>query len=53
MSTPRTTRVRLYAWPDGYRAMAALQRAVDDSDFDKQLAELVKTRASQLNGCPF
>jgi alkylhydroperoxidase family enzyme len=31
-----------------YRALAALDRAVT---FDPQLRELIKIRASQLNGC--
>lgn len=33
--------------------MQALQAAVDASDIDPAIAELCKTRASQLNGCVF
>ena len=36
--------------PDAYRALAALTRA---STLDHGLAELVKTRASQINGCAY
>lgn len=34
-------------------ALRALGKAVDDSGLDKALTELVKLRASQLNGCAF
>ena len=34
-------------------AMQALGKAVDDSGLDKTLTELVKLRASQINGCAF
>ena len=37
--------------PDAYRALAALTRATPDIDHD--LAEIVKVRASQLNGCAY
>lgn len=36
--------------PDAYRALAALTRA---STLDHSLAELVKVRASQINGCAY
>jgi AhpD family alkylhydroperoxidase len=36
--------------PDAYRALAALTRA---STLDHGLAELVKVRASQINGCAY
>ncbi len=36
--------------PDAYRALAALTRA---STLDHGLAELMKVRASQLNGCAY
>ena len=35
---------------DAYRAMAALDRSIE---FDPQLRELVKIRASQINGCAY
>jgi len=37
--------------PDGYKAMQGLQRVVDASKIDHKLLELVKIRASQINGC--
>ena len=33
--------------------MAALQAAVDRSELDEKLLELVKVRASQINGCAY
>jgi AhpD family alkylhydroperoxidase len=39
--------------PDLYRAQAALDRAVRESALDTALYELVKIRASQLNGCAY
>ena len=39
------------AFPEGVRAMAGLQRAVDTAELEPLLLELVKMRASQSNGC--
>src|ERR1035437_458933 len=39
--------------PDGYQAMSALERYVRQSGLEHSLLELVKTRASQINGCAF
>src|SRR5690349_171849 len=39
--------------PDLYRAQAAFDRAVRESALDTALYELVKIRASQLNGCAY
>ena len=39
--------------PDARAALSALSKAVDDSGLEKQLVELVKIRASQINGCAF
>jgi AhpD family alkylhydroperoxidase len=39
--------------PAARAAMAALGKAVDDSGIDKGLSELIKLRASQINGCAF
>lgn len=39
--------------PDAVAALRALGKAVDDSGLDKQLTELLKIRASQINGCAF
>jgi AhpD family alkylhydroperoxidase len=38
------------AAPEGYRAMAAFDRSIE---LDPMLRELVKIRASQLNGCAY
>ena len=37
----------------GYRAMVALQDYVDDRGLEPLLLELVKMRASQINGCAY
>jgi AhpD family alkylhydroperoxidase len=39
--------------PDGYAALLALGKAVDDGGLDKKLTEIVKLRVSQINGCAF
>ena len=39
--------------PDGYKAMSHLEVFVRHSGLDPQLLELVKIRASQMNGCAF
>jgi AhpD family alkylhydroperoxidase len=41
------------AAPQGYAAISRLQSYVDDCGLDHKLLELVKTRASQINGCAF
>jgi AhpD family alkylhydroperoxidase len=41
------------AAPAVVAALRQLSKAVDDSGLDKQLTELLKLRASQLNGCAF
>jgi len=40
-------------FPEGYRAMLAFERAVRGGPLDPTLYELVKLRASQLNGCAY
>lgn len=40
-------------WPDGGRAIAQMDRAVRASSLEPDLVELVKIRASQINGCGF
>lgn len=40
-------------FPAAMEAMAGLERAVHSSDLEPELLELVKVRASQLNGCGF
>jgi AhpD family alkylhydroperoxidase len=39
--------------PGAYQAMLGLERYVGESGLDLSLLELVRTRASQLNGCAF
>lgn len=39
--------------PEAYRAMAALEGAVVKSGLESSLLELVRLRASQINGCAF
>ena len=44
-----TTRVS----PDAYNAMRTLQSAVDAMGLEQSLQDLVRIRASQINGCAF
>lgn len=37
--------------PEAYKAMLDLQKVVDNSHIDHKLLELIKVRASQINGC--
>ncbi len=39
--------------PAVYKAVYALQSYVDQSGLDKKLLELIKIRASQINGCAY
>jgi AhpD family alkylhydroperoxidase len=39
--------------PDTIKALMALETAVQGTDLEQSLIELVKTRASQINGCAF
>jgi AhpD family alkylhydroperoxidase len=41
------------ASPKGYQAMSQLQQFVDSTTLEKPLMELVKMRASQINGCAY
>lgn len=41
------------ASPAATKAMLVLQRAVNESSIEKSLQELVKLRASQINGCAY
>lgn len=41
------------AFPEGIHAMRQMERTLRDSGLEASLVELVKTRASQLNGCAF
>ena len=40
-------------FPSGARAMVGLQRAIDGAGLEPLLLELVKMRASQINGCAY
>ena len=51
-----TMKARLDYWklsPEGLAAFRHLQTYIDQCGLDKRLIELVKTRASQLNGCAY
>lgn len=37
--------------PEAYKAMLGVQKVVDKSPVDHKLLELIKIRASQINGC--
>ncbi|GIL22316.1 MAG: alkyl hydroperoxide reductase AhpD [Bacteroidota bacterium] len=39
--------------PKAYQAMLGLEKYLAESGLDKHLYELIKTRASQMNGCAF
>jgi AhpD family alkylhydroperoxidase len=41
------------AFPEGIHAMMSLTRVINGSGLERSLLELVKTRASQLNGCAY
>ncbi len=55
--TRRTTmkpRMNFYqAAPDTIKALSALETQIQGSGLEKSLIELVKTRASQINGCAY
>ncbi len=47
-------RLKYYqASPEGYRALNAWQLTITNSGLERSLQELVKIRASQINGCAF
>jgi len=47
-------RKRLFrSWPDGYGALRRLSELVQGSGLEAVLIELVKVRASQINGCAY
>lgn len=41
------------AFPEGVHALLALGKVITESGLEAPLVELVKTRASQINGCAF
>jgi AhpD family alkylhydroperoxidase len=49
-----TARVSIFkAAPAAYKAMQALNQTVENSGLEHSLLQLVKMRASQINGCAF
>lgn len=40
-------------WPEGYEALQRLNGLVKESALEQELLELVKMRASQINGCAY
>src|SRR6201985_186273 len=42
-----------HAAPEAMKAMVALESQIASSGLEQSLIELVKTRASQINGCAF
>ena len=44
---------RFRSWTDGYQALARLSGLVKASGIEPSLLELVKLRASQINGCAY
>jgi AhpD family alkylhydroperoxidase len=51
MTTPRNGVFQF--WLDGYQALQRLSQLVSDSGLEAGLVELVKMRASQINGCSY
>ncbi|MGH8259403.1 MAG: carboxymuconolactone decarboxylase family protein, partial [Steroidobacteraceae bacterium] len=49
--TPRTDFTKVS--PEGYKAMSGLESYVRRSGLEPPLLELVKLRASQINGCAY
>ena len=51
MSDPRK---RMFGfWPEGYAALQRLHQIVKEAGLEPALLELVKMRASQINGCAY
>jgi AhpD family alkylhydroperoxidase len=49
-----TPRLNIFtAAPEGAKAMIAVETAINQSGLEHSLAELVRLRASQINGCAF
>jgi AhpD family alkylhydroperoxidase len=42
-----------HAFPEGVQGMAHLERTISASGLEESLLNLVKTRASQMNGCAY
>jgi AhpD family alkylhydroperoxidase len=50
--TPRVD-IRKYLTSSAFQAMLALGKTVDESGLERSILELVKLRASQINGCAY
>ncbi|WP_221391518.1 carboxymuconolactone decarboxylase family protein [Dyadobacter sp. NIV53] len=49
-----STRLLIHkAYPDGYNALNAMDKVIKESGIDKWYQELIKIRASHINGCAF
>jgi AhpD family alkylhydroperoxidase len=46
-------RLNMYASPDTIKPLAALHTSVDKGGLEQSLIDLVRVRASQINGCAF
>ena len=54
MSAPRITALEFRKIAPGFGdALAALGKAISESGLEEELVQLVKVRASQINGCAF
>jgi AhpD family alkylhydroperoxidase len=50
---PETRKHLFRSWPEGYEALHRLSERVKASGLEPSLLELVKMRASQINGCAY
>ena len=49
-----STRLLIFkAFPDGFNALNAMDKVIRESGIDKWYQELIKIRASHINGCAF
>lgn len=49
-----STRLLIFkAFPDGFNALNAMDKVIRESSIDKWYQELIKIRASHINGCAF
>jgi AhpD family alkylhydroperoxidase len=46
-------RLNFYSGPEAMKAMSALEQQIARSGLEKSLIELVRLRASQINGCAY
>ena len=51
--TVMTPRLNLQDFPEALKPMFSLEAAIADSGLEPSLIDLVKTRASQINGCAY